>query len=400
MAGAAQEPEPEAPLPAIYHQMPTILGYLANHQVVVVSASPGSGKSSVLPRYLATNGYGPVVCAQPRHFAATVAAARAGEEWERDVVFTTTRRLVDVFGARSPVLASFGAVVIDEAHERTLSTDVLLGMAKASVETGSMGHCRVVICTAGGPADDMLFEFFGAPIVACLRTAHPVEVHYSIGPMLDMVGAVVDEVAAIHASQPPGDVLAFLPENVNIEQAKARLKQLDLPGLVTRYIHDHLPAELTDTMLNAPVPDGSRRVVLATDVAETAVLVRGITYVVDPGLISEEPLERISKETATRRAAMAGFAGPGSCHRLYLEKEHPGLDEHTVPHIRRDSALAKFVLMLKRHAAVGMPGFEVFDPAVEPAVLENVADQLVAAGYLDKHGNLTDKGEREAYDED
>ncbi|XP_015690287.2 pre-mRNA-splicing factor ATP-dependent RNA helicase DEAH1-like [Oryza brachyantha] len=267
--------------------------------------------------------------------------------------------------------------------------------------TGTMGQCKVVVCTAGGPADGMLRTFFGgAPIVSSLRAGHPVEVRYSRGPMLDMVDAVADEVAAIHASQPPGDVLVFLPENADIINAHAELELLDQPGLAARYIHDNLPAELTDIMLNSPVPDGGRRVVLATDVAETAVLVHGITYVVDTGLVSEQPSAWISKETAAARAAIAGFSGPGRCHRLYQKKQYDGFDELTIPHIRRDGAAVKFALMVKRHTADGMTGFEVFDPVLKPAVMKNIFGQLVNGGYLDKQGNLTDKGRLEAYDED
>ncbi|KQK22245.1 hypothetical protein BRADI_1g66060v3 [Brachypodium distachyon] len=400
---APQEPELDAP--AIDHLMPTILRYLAEQQVVVVSAPPGSGKSSVLPRYLANSGYGPVICAQPRHLAATVAAAksRSRGQGQGDVVFTTTRRLLDTFAQSLPALAMFGAVVIDEAHNRsTLGTDLLLGMVKAALDNGSMNSCRVVLCTAGD--EDTLCGFFGgAPIAACLRTAsRPVEVRYSPGPVLDAVSASVDEVASIHASQPPspgGGVLVFFPDIVHIQQAYDKLQQLGLPGLVIKYVHDNLPEELVDAMLYAPVPDGARKVVLATDVAETAVLVGGIGHVIDTGVLSEEPFERVSREVADRRAATAGFAvaGRGRCHRLYMREELNDLDERTVPRVRRDGALAMFALMLKRHAAAG---FEVFDPAIEPVALENAVDHLVASGYLDKNGNLTDKGECEGYDED
>uniref|UniRef100_A0A0D9VSN4 Helicase C-terminal domain-containing protein n=1 Tax=Leersia perrieri TaxID=77586 RepID=A0A0D9VSN4_9ORYZ len=406
MDGSPQESEAESPPPAIYHRIPTILEYLEDHPVVIVSAAPGSGKSSVLPRCLAESGHGPVLCAQPRHIAAVVAETKAGKEWRSNIVFTTTRQVLDMFGSPSaPGLAGYGTLVIDEAHDRTqLGTDVLLGMVKAALAAGTMGQCKVVVCTAGGcgPADDTLHDFFdGAPIVSSLRASHPVEVRYSRGPVLDMAAAVVDEVVSIHASRPPGDVLVFLPENADIVDVSARLERLELTGLVIRHIHDNLPLAHVNLMLNSPVPDGWRRVVLATDVAETAVLVRGITYVVDTGLVSEQPLPvRISKETAAARAAIAGFSGPGRCHRLNQKKEYDGLDEHTVPHIRRDGAAVEFALMVKRHAADGMPGFEVFDTALKPAVLKNVFGQLVNGGYLDKLGNLTDKGVREAYDED
>ncbi|OEL26142.1 hypothetical protein BAE44_0012839 [Dichanthelium oligosanthes] len=112
-------------------------------------------------------------------------------------------------------------------------------------------------------------------------------------------------------------------------------------------VHDNLSAKLTGNVLE-PAPGGARKVVLATDVAETAVLVPGITYVVDPGVLSEDPLERVSKEAANRRAAVAGAGCPGHGHRLYMEDEYAGFDEHTVPHIRRDGALFKLAFMLKR----------------------------------------------------
>ncbi|KAK8446207.1 hypothetical protein SEVIR_9G451001v4 [Setaria viridis] len=165
--GVPQEPEPQAP--AICHHRRTILDHLRNNQVVVVSAAPGSGKSSVLPRCLTLGGYGPVVCAQPRHFAMTVASAKAARQGsEHDVTFTTTRRLIDVLrdGPASAFLAAFRTVVVDEAHDRTLCTDVLLGMVRAAAATEQMRHLKVVVCTASGPADGVLGDFVGAPVVA------------------------------------------------------------------------------------------------------------------------------------------------------------------------------------------------------------------------------------------
>lgn len=398
--GVPQEPEPQAPV--ISHHIGTILYYLQNYRIVVVSAAPGSGKSTVLPRYLANHGFGPVICAQPRLLAVTVASSKPGQERESDDVwFTTTRVLIDMLccNRRQPFVAAFRTIVVDEAHDRTLCTDLLLGVVKAAVAAEEMGHLNVVVCTAGGPEDSSLSDFFGAPIVAFQRAVHPVAVHYSRGPMLDMVSAVVEEVRDIHRSKPPGDVLVFLPDIIRILEAYEKLEQLDMPGLVLCLIHDNLPKEFMGYALD-PAPGGSRKVVLATDVAETAVLVPGITYVVDTGVLSEDPFAMVSKEAAIRRAAVAGAAFAGHCHRLYMEGEYAGFQEHTVPHVKRDGgALNKLALMLKRHAADGMPGFELLDPPVAPS-LENVVAELVTSGYLDKHGKLTGKGKREAYDED
>ncbi|KAL6907665.1 hypothetical protein ACP4OV_002704 [Aristida adscensionis] len=402
MAASDRQEAPMHQAPAILDHMPAILGHLKDHQVVVVSAEPGSGKSSVLPRCLASAGYGPVICAQPRHLAATVASAKAaGEATETGAVFTTTRVLADVLRDPPAVAAAFRAVVVDEAHDRTLCADAVLAMVRAALASGAMGGCRVVVCAAGGPAGGVLGDFFsGAPVLAFRRPASPVHVHYSAGPVIDMVGAVVDEEAAIHRSRPPGDVLAFLPEVVDVEEACHRLRRLGLPGLLACVVHDHLPAELIGVALD-PAPAGARKVVLATDVAETAVPVPGITYVVDSGVLSEaEPVEMISKEAAERRRrAAANGAGTGHCHRLYTQAEHAGLDEHAVPFIRRDGAHLMFALILRRHGADGMPGFEFLEPSVKLA-LESVVTELVAAGFLDQHGKLTEKGEREAYDED
>ncbi|GJN08234.1 hypothetical protein PR202_ga26133 [Eleusine coracana subsp. coracana] len=374
--------------------MPTILEYFEGHQVIIVSAAPGSGKSSVLPWCLARSGYGPVICAQPRHFAATVAAAKAGEEWERDVAFTTTRRLLGE--TRPPVvLAAFRAVVIDEAHDR------VLGTARAAVAAGEMGRVRVVVCTADGPADeDALSGFFGgAPVVAFHRAApNPVLVHYSRGPVLDMLSAVVDEVAEIHGSSTPGDVLAFLPDVVRVEEACHRLEQLGMPGLVVSRMHDHFPAEFMGDALD-PAPSGCTKVVVATDVAETAVRVPGITYVVDPGVRSEEPFEMISREAARRRLGVAGDAGPGHCHRLYMQDNYTGFEEHNVPAIRRDGSWHAVQARAHAHETCRMPGFELLGPSGLPE-LDDVVGQLVDGGYLDKHTEPTEKAERKAYDED
>lgn len=145
-------------------------------------------------------------------------------------------------------------------------------------------------------------------------------------------------------------------------------------------------------MSSLVVKQCATKVVLATDVAETAVLVPGITYVVDTGVLSEDPLERVSKETANRRAAVAGAAGcPGHCCRLRRA--------YRPAHQAGWRALQARVHAQETHAACDMPGFELLDQAVAPA-LENVVGELVASGYLDKHGKLTEKGKHEAYDED
>ncbi|CAD6203160.1 unnamed protein product [Miscanthus lutarioriparius] len=388
--GVPQEPEPQAP--AISHHIGTILYYLQNYRIVVVSAAPGSGKSTVLPRYLANYGFGPVICAQPRLFAVTVASSKPGQERESDDVwFTTTRVLIDMLCCDRPAFAAaFRTIVVDEAHDRTLCTDLLLGVVKAAVATEEMGHLNVVVCTAGGPEDSSLSDFFfGAPIVAFQRAVHPVAVHYSRGPMLDMVSAVVEEVTDIHRSKPPGDVLVFLPDIIRIREAYEKLEQLDMPGLVLCLIHDNLPKEFMDHALD-PAPGGSRKVVLATDVAETAVLVPGITGPACDGLQGGG-----NQAGSGGRRRLCG-ALPPALH----GGEYAGFQEHTVPHVKRDGgALNKLALMLKRHAADGMPGFELLDPPVAPS-LENVVAELVTSGYLDKHGKLTEKGKREAYDED
>jgi len=139
-------------------------------------------------------------------------------------------------------------------------------------------------------------------------------------------------VAGIHRSEPPGDVLVFLPEVGRVEDAYDQLEQLGLPGMALCLVHDHLPAKLMSNVLE-PAPGGARKIVLATDVAETAVFIPGITNVVDSGVLSEDPLQRVSKEASNRRAAVAGVAGPGHSHRLYMENEYARFDEHTVPHM-------------------------------------------------------------------
>jgi HrpA-like RNA helicase len=297
-------------------------------------------------------------------------------------------------------LTAFRTVVVDEAHDRTLCTDVLLGMVSAAVATEQMKHLKVVVWNAGGPADGVLGGFFGAPVIAFQRAVHPVEVRYSRGPMLDMVRAVVDEVAGIHRSKPPGDVLAFLPDVVRVEDAHDQLEQLGLPGMAVCVVHDHLPAKLMGNVLET-APGGARKVVLTTDVAETAVLIPGIKYVVDTGVLSEDPLERVSKEAANRRAAVAGAAAArGTATGSTWRTSTPASTSIASRTSGGEGALMKLVFILERHAAGDMPDFELLDQAVAP-VLENVVGELVASGYLDKHGKLTEKGKLEAYyDED
>ncbi|KAL6644850.1 hypothetical protein ACP70R_016458 [Stipagrostis hirtigluma subsp. patula] len=364
--------------------MRTILRHLKDHQVIVVSAAPSSGKSSVLPQCLVSGGYGPVICAQPRHFAATVASAKAGDGCDSGVTFTTTRVLADAFRNPQPVAAAYRAVVIDEAHDRTLSTDLLLGMVSAALASGSMGDCRVV-CTAGGPADGVLRARRLVP-----REGRRVPAGGEPGGAGALLAGARDRHGGRGGRRGGGHPPVEAARRRAGVLAGRRPRRGGLPPAAAAR-----PSGAADLRRPRPPPGGAHG-----DVAETAVPVPGIAYVVDSSVLSEEPLDMISKEAAQRRLAVAGGgSGPGHCHRLYMQEEHAGFGEHAVPSIWRNDAHIMFALILKRHGADVMPGFEFLDPSMAPA-LESVIGQLVAAGFLDKHGKLTEKGGREAYDED
>ncbi|KAK6920957.1 Helicase-associated domain, partial [Dillenia turbinata] len=407
----------------IFHYRDDILKAVHDHQVLVIVGETGSGKTTQIPQYLHEAGYtkrGKVGCTQPRRVAAMSVAARVSQEMgvgysirfedctsENTVLkYMTDGMLLREF-LGEPDLGSYSVVMVDEAHERTLSTDILFGLDI----TRFRPDLKLLISSATLDAEKFSDYFDCAPIFKIPGRRFPVEIHYTKAPEADYLDAAIVTALQIHVTEPPGDILVFLTGQEEIETAEEIIKHR-IRGLGTRIaeliicpIYANLPTELQAKIFE-PTPEGARKVVLATNIAETSLTIDGIKYVIDPGFCkmkSYNPrtgmesllVTPISKASAMQRAGRSGRTGPGKCFRLYTAFNYENdLDDNTVPEIQRTN-LANVVLSLKSLGIHDLLNFDFMDPPPAEALLKAL-ELLYALSALNKVGELTKVGRRMA----
>ena len=402
------------------------------HKVIVLTGETGSGKTTQLPQYLHEHGYtrgGKMIgCTQPRRVAAMSVAARVADEMDtvlgREVGYairfedctsdvTAIKYMTDGMLLRefltNPDLSPYSVMIIDEAHERTLQTDILFGLIKDIARYRD--DIRIIIASATLDAEKFSDYFDGAPIFAIPGRRYPVDVYYTKAPESDYLDAAVMTVLQIHKTQPPGDVLVFLTGQAEIEAAQAALEERGreagsaLGELVIAPIYANLPAEL-QAKIFMKTPEGARKVVLATNIAETSVTIDGIKYVIDPGFCKQKSFNPrsgmeslivtpVSQAGARQRAGRAGRVAPGKCFRLYtawsFENE---MEENNIPEIQRTN-LGNVVLTLKSLGIDDLIHFDFLDPPPVETIM-SALEQLYALGALNDHGQLTKLGRKMA----
>lgn len=415
----------------VYAYRDELLRAVEQNQVLVTVGETGSGKTTQIPQYLHEAGYtaaGAIGCTQPRRVAAMSVAARVSEEVgvklghevgysirfedctsEKTVVkYMTDGMLLREFLAE-PELNSYSCMMIDEAHERTLHTDVLFGLVKDIARYRP--ELKLLISSATLDAEKFSDYFDDAPIFRIPGRRYPVEVFYTSAPEADYLDAAVVTALQIHVKEPPGDVLVFLTGQDEIETAEETLKQRT-KGLGSRIgemiicpIYANLPSE-QQAKIFEPTPEGARKIVLATNIAETSLTIDGIKYVVDPGFAKQNNynprsgmeslvVTPISKASALQRTGRAGRTQPGKCFRLFTAHayEHE-LEDSNTPEIQRAN-LGNVVLLLKSLGINDLLAFDFMDPPPTETLLRAL-EQLYALGALNDKGELTKLGRRMA----
>ncbi|KAL7064562.1 hypothetical protein AAHC03_05512 [Spirometra sp. Aus1] len=415
----------------IFRLKDELLKAVAENKILIVIGETGSGKTTQITQYLAEAGYttsGRIGCTQPRRVAAMSVAKRVSEEFGcrlgQEVGYTirfedcTTpetkiKYMTDGMLLREclidPDLLQYSVLMLDEAHERTIHTDVLFGLLKKAIQKRE--DLKLIVTSA--TLDSVKFSqyFFEAPIFTIPGRAFPVEILYSLEPENDYLDAALNTVMQIHLTEPPGDILVFLTGQEEIDSAceilYERMKALgpDVPELIILPVYAALPSEMQSRIFD-PAPPGSRKVVIATNIAETSLTIDGIFYVIDPGFVKQKVYSSksgmdqlivtpISQAQAKQRAGRAGRTGPGKCYRLYTERANR--DEMlatNVPEIQRTN-LASTVLQLKAMGINDLLSFDFMDP---PPLQTLVAamETLHALSALDDEGLLTRLGRRMA----
>ncbi|CAK9787247.1 putative pre-mRNA splicing factor [Cutaneotrichosporon oleaginosum] len=416
----------------IYEFRDELLDAIRDHQVLIVVAETGSGKTTQLPQYLHEAGYTQgglkVGCTQPRRVAAMSVAARVaeemgvrlGQECGYSVRFedmtsdkTVLKYMTDGMLLREfltdPELSTYSAIIIDEAHERTLSTDILFGLVKDIARFRP--ELKLLISSATMNAQKFSSFFDDAPIFDVPGRRFPVDMFYTQQPEANYIHAAVTTILQIHTTQPKGDILLFLTGQDEIEACEENLKETmytlgdRVPELIVAPIYANLPTEM-QTKIFEPTPEGARKVVLATNIAETSITIDGVVYVIDPGFVKQNNynpktgmsslvVEPISRASAQQRAGRAGRVGPGKAFRLYTKWAFRNeLPQDTIPEIQRTN-LAMVVLMLKSLGINDILNFDFLDKPPAETIIRSF-EMLYALGALNHKGELTRLGRRMA----
>lgn len=407
---------------------------MKEHQVFVLVGETGSGKTTQIPQWCLETRVDKrkcVACTQPRRVAAMSVAQRVADELDvligQEVGYTI--RFEDCTSPRTilkymtdgmllreamtdPLLERYAVILLDEAHERTLATDILMGLLKEVVKQRS--DLKIIIMSATLDAGKFQEYFDNAPLMTIPGRTHPVEIFYTPEPERDYLEAAIKTVVQIHmCEEGEGDILLFLTGQEEIEEACKRLKkEVDNLGpeigeLRCIPLYSTLPPAQQQRIFDpAPPkrPNGAigRKCVVSTNIAETSLTIDGVVFVIDPGFSKQKVynprirvesllVSAISKASSQQRAGRAGRTRPGKCFRLYTEKAYQSeMQDNTYPEILR-SNLGTVVLQLKKLGIDDLVHFDFMDPPA-PETLMRALELLNYLGALDDNGDLTPLG--------
>ncbi|EFR00310.1 pre-mRNA-splicing factor ATP-dependent RNA helicase PRP43 [Nannizzia gypsea CBS 118893] len=422
----------------VHQQRNEFLKLYQQSQILVFVGETGSGKTTQIPQFVLYDDLPQfrgklVACTQPRRVAAMSVAERVanemdvklGEEVGYSIRFedktsskTILKYMTDGMLLREAMhdhdLKRYSTIILDEAHERTMATDVLMGLLKEVVLRRP--DMKLIIMSATLDAQKFQRYFSDAPLLAVPGRTHPVEIFYTPEPEQDYVEAAIRTVLQIHATEPEGDILLFLTGEEEIEDAVRKIslevdemiREVDAGPMKVYPLYGSLPPAMQQRIFEPPPPPRKakgrpgRKCIISTNIAETSLTIDGIVYVVDPGFSKQKVynprirvesllVSPISKASAQQRAGRAGRTRPGKCFRLYTEgafkKE---LIEQTYPEILR-SNLSSTVLDLKKLGIDDLVHFDLMDPPA-PETLMRALEELNYLACLDDDGNLTALG--------
>jgi ATP-dependent RNA helicase DDX35 len=415
-----------------------LLYTIETYPVTIVVGATGSGKTTQIPKFCLDAGW----CAngkqtavtQPRRIAATSVAARVAEELGTPLGQRVgySIRFEDVTSANTqvkfvtdglllremlvdPLLRRYSVIMVDEAHERSLSSDILLALLKKLLR--KRDDLRVVVSSATLEAERFL-DFFAPDdgetvhgkrkedygrFVGIQGRTYAVEIQYIVEPTNNYVEAAVEAIMNIHTTESDGDILVFLTGREEIDDA------IDLLGdriadmsskqqkLLTLPLYAGLPTE-EQMFVFQKAPTNTRKVILSTNIAEASVTIDHIVYVIDSGYVKLRTYDArlgietlnvlpVSRASATQRAGRAGRTRPGKCFRLYTEETYKSLEEATFPEIQR-SNLAPVILQLLNLGITNVVRFDYLSPPPS-SLITRALDLLYSLGALDVHARLT-----------
>ncbi|KAI8829128.1 P-loop containing nucleoside triphosphate hydrolase protein [Chytriomyces cf. hyalinus JEL632] len=424
----------------VHKQRSEFLELVQNNQILILVGETGSGKTTQIPQFLLYDDMPQrsgmqIACTQPRRVAAMSVAKRVADELDvvlgeevgysirfedctssRTVLKYCTDGMLLREAMNDPLLSRYSGIILDEAHERTLQTDILMGLLKEVCRKRS--DLRLIVMSATLDAGKFQSYFDDAPLLVVPGRTFPVDIFYTPEPERDYLEAAIRTVLQIHTCEDPGDILVFLTGEEEIEDACRKISgeinhlisaQPDHVGdLKVVPLYSTLPPQMQQKIFeDAPPPrkkggPPGRKVVVSTNIAETSLTIDGIVYVIDPGFSKQKVynprirvesllVSPISKASAQQRAGRAGRTRPGKCFRLYTEKAFKNdLQEQTYPEILRCN-LGSVVLQLKKLGIDDLVHFDFMD-APAPETLMRALELLNFLGALNDDIELTDIG--------
>ncbi|GAB7350877.1 hypothetical protein MBLNU459_g1396t1 [Dothideomycetes sp. NU459] len=425
--------KPSSLLPIARHRK-SLLYLIETFPVVIVVGQTGSGKTTQIPQFLEQAG----CYEQPRRVAATTVAARVAEEMRcnlgqevgysirfEDVTSEATKIkfLTDGLLLREalvdPLLSRYSVIMVDEAHERSLSSDILLGVLKKIRKRRA--DLRIVVSSATLQAEDFLNFFARSDEEAVASTSmaepggslgriislegrmFPVDIHYLSSPAEDYVERAVQTIFDIHSREGDGDILVFLTGREEIDTCLEMIA--DRRPALPKGLQELLPLPLYAGLSSEqqmyvfePAPENTRKIIVATNIAEASVTIPGIVYVIDCGFVklrafnSDTGIETLtatptSRAAATQRAGRAGRTKPGKCYRMYTEAAYQSLSDASIPEIQR-SNLAPVILQLKCLGIDNIARFDYLTPPPSELIIRAL-EMLYSLGALDDYARLT-----------
>ncbi|XP_010686351.2 probable pre-mRNA-splicing factor ATP-dependent RNA helicase DEAH9 isoform X1 [Beta vulgaris subsp. vulgaris] len=427
----------------VYKRRDAILFLVETHATTIVVGETGSGKTTQIPQYLNEAGWSDggrvIACTQPRRLAVQSVASRIAEEMGvklgeevgyvirfEDVTtsgVTKIKFLTDGVLLREmmddPLLSKYSVIMVDEAHERSISTDIVLGLLKkiqrrrpelrliissATIEAKSIASFFRVSKKCREGTGDGLGPKTEPAIISVEGRGFTVEVNYVQEPVADYLQAAVSTVQLIHKQQPIGDILVFLTGQDDIDAAvqllneEAQSSDRNTGELLVLPLYSGLSRAEQD-LIFSPTPRGKRKVIISTNIAETSLTLEGVVYVVDSGFSKQrfyDPISDIenlvvapiSKASARQRAGRAGRVRPGKCYRLYTEEYYVNeMPAEGIPEIQR-SNLVSCVIQLKALGIDKILGFD-WPASPSPEAMIRALEVLYSLGVLDDDAKLT-----------
>lgn len=406
-----------------------ILRLIAENNAIIIVGETGSGKTTQLTQFLMEEGYGrfgQIVCTQPRRVAAVSVAKRVADEMNVEIGQEVgyTIRFEEVTSPKTVIkymtdgillreslfdenLDRYSVIIMDEAHERTLNTDILFGVLKRILSRRN--DLRVLVTSATMDATRFSNYFGGCPILNVSGRAFDVDINYMRSNPQDYVHTAVMQAIKIHQTEPPGDILVFMTGMEDIEctceMIRKKIDELEnkyaspIPPLEVLPIYSQLPADLQARVFE---PMSQRKCIVASNIAETSLTINGIRYVIDCGFSKQKNysskagldtllIQPISQASAIQRSGRAGRTMSGKCWRLYTEIsfnfEMPPM---TIPEIQRTN-LSNSILLLKSIGFNDVLSFEFMDrPPIDNFM--HALTQLWSLRALSDDGTLTELG--------